>query len=113
MQKVKFGGNEYRVAFPALAICKLQDALGEIALSDIIIRLGQGKFDLKLWITVLWAGLLHEDSTLTFEDVTKIVDLKQNNEFMTSMAAVFKEFNESCEPFLVTRENSKNAKSPA
>jgi len=113
MTTVKFGGNSYTVEYPYEAFCAMQDALGIDDIAEVFAKFKGSNF--KMIATMLWAGLLKADDTLTIKDVYKILELATEGEIYNATLAMYEEFAKSFAQKVApkeTNEKAKNANSP-
>ena len=70
---VKFGDKVYHLHYDLNAFAELEEIYGNV--ETAMNKLCEGK--VKAIINVLWAGLLHENESLTQKEVGKMFDLSQ------------------------------------
>jgi len=70
---VKFGDKTYHLHYDLNAFAELEEIYGSV--ETAMNTLADGS--VRAIINVLWAGLLHENETLTQKDIGKMFDLSQ------------------------------------
>lgn len=77
--------KERTMKYPVFSLIRLQKETG-IKLTDLSDP--EKAQDLEVIVSLIWAGLIHEDRELTIEDVGNMLDLSDLTEVSTVMAEV-------------------------
>lgn len=83
--KITICGKERTVKYPVFALIKLKKDTG-IQLKDLQDK--DKAEDLETIVSIIWAGLIHEDDSLTVEDVAKDIELDQLEEVAQKVTEV-------------------------
>lgn len=78
-------GVEREIRFTLNAMAELEDRYGSV--DEAFKQLDNNS--IKALRCVLWAGLIHEDPSLTEQQVGNLIDLQYMQELMTSLGAAF------------------------
>lgn len=83
--------KERTLAFPLMSLIRLKKEYG-IELKDLQ---DEAKAqDIETILTVIWAGLIHEDKELTVEDVGYMIDITELPEVSEKLSEIFRSMNE-------------------
>lgn len=85
---VNVAGKERTVKFPVFSVIKLEKERG-IKLSDL--QDEEKARDLETIVGLVWAGLLHEDPSLTFEEVAMDIELDELGDIAKKVTSVLSE----------------------
>lgn len=92
MKKVEIMLDKKRhLAYPVYALIKLKKEYG-IELKDLQDK--DKAEDLETILAVVWAGLIHEDKSLTMEELGFMLDITQLPEISQKIAEVFEAMNQ-------------------
>ncbi|MGE6629611.1 hypothetical protein [Bacillus sp. NPDC077027] len=83
--------KERNLAFPMMSLIRLKKEHG-VQIADLQDK--EKAQDMEVITAIIWAGLIHEDRELSFEDVAYMVDLSQLPEISKKLGEVFGELNE-------------------
>ncbi|WP_407708527.1 hypothetical protein ACIU4M_00765 [Bacillus altitudinis] len=86
-----FIDKERKLAFPMMSLIRLKKEHG-IQIADL--QDEKKAQDMEVITAIIWAGLIHEDRELTFEDVAYMIDLSQLPEISKKLGEVFGELGE-------------------
>lgn len=79
--------KERKLAFPLGALVRLKNEHG-IELKDL--QDNEKAQDIEVILSIIWAGLIHEDRDLTLEDVGYMVDISELPALSEKLGEVFK-----------------------
>jgi hypothetical protein len=82
--EVELGGKVRHIRYTMNALAEIEDNLG-VPLSEM----ESVKMTIKNVRVILWAGLIHEDKTLTIEEVGDMVDLENMEAVQEKVAEAF------------------------
>ncbi|MCM3639696.1 hypothetical protein M4D68_00865 [Priestia aryabhattai] len=82
--------KERKMAFPLMSLVRLKKEFG-IELKDLQDK--EKSQDVETILAIIWAGLIHEDRELTYEDVGYMVDVSQLSEVSEKLTEVFGSVN--------------------
>lgn len=83
--------KERTLAFPLMSLVRLKKEYG-IELKDL--QDEKKAQDIETILTVIWAGLIHEDRELTVEDVGYMIDITELPEVSEKLSEIFRSMNE-------------------
>lgn len=83
--------KERTLAFPLMSLIRLKKEYG-IELKDLA---DENKAqDIETILTIIWAGLIHEDKELTLDDVGYMIDITELPEVSSKLSEIFKSMTE-------------------
>lgn len=88
---VTIGDKERTLAFPVMSLIKLKKEFG-IQLSDLSDE--KKAQDMEVILAVIYAGLIHEDKELDFEELGYMIDITDLPKISEALSEVFKGMNE-------------------
>lgn len=88
--KVMIGETERTLAFPIMSLIKLKKDHG-IELKDLSNK--DKAQDMETILAIIWAGLIHEDKELDFEELGYMVDISDLPEISKKLSEVFAGIN--------------------
>lgn len=87
---VFIGEKERNLAFPIMSLIKLKKEFG-IELKDLS---DENKAqDMETILSIIWAGLIHEDKDLNFEELGYMIDITDLPEISEKLSEVFSGMN--------------------
>ncbi|MEH7117214.1 hypothetical protein V7128_07300 [Neobacillus vireti] len=87
MKKVEITLDKVRhLAFPMMSLIKLKKEFG-IQLTDL--QDEKKAQDMEVITAIIWAGLIHEDRELSFEDVAYMIDVSMLPEVSAKLSEIF------------------------
>jgi hypothetical protein len=89
--KVIIGEKERTLAFPIMSLIKLKKEFG-IQLKDL--QDEEKAQDMETILAIIYAGLIHEDKELDFEELGYMIDITDLPEISQKLSEVFKGMNE-------------------
>lgn len=81
---ITLGGKKRNIRFTLNSLAEIEDSIG-VPLS----RLSEVELGVKTVRAMLWAGLIHEDETLTEREVGNMVDFENLEEVQTKVSEAF------------------------
>jgi hypothetical protein len=89
--KVVIGDKERTLAFPIMSLIRLKKEFG-IQLKDLQDK--EKAEDMEVILAIIYAGLIHEDKELSFEELGYMIDITDLPEISEKLSEVFKGMNE-------------------
>ncbi|MED4619450.1 hypothetical protein [Priestia megaterium] len=79
-----------KLAFPLMSLIRLKKEHG-IELKDLQDK--EKAQDIETILTIIWAGLIHEDKELSVEDLGYMIDITELPEISEKLTSIFNEMN--------------------
>ncbi|MGG4390487.1 hypothetical protein ABEU97_20345 [Priestia megaterium] len=79
-----------KLAFPLMSLIRLKKEHG-IELKDLQDK--EKAQDIETILTIIWAGLIHEDKELSLEDLGYMIDITELPEISEKLTSIFNEMN--------------------
>ena len=106
MRKIKIGEKEYSVHYGQNAICAIENELDE-SINEFLERLRSNGIRLADIRTMVWAGLLKENRSITPEEVGELCDAA-GVKLMDLLPECIKEFDASFARFIPEDKESED-----
>lgn len=89
-KKVTLNGKERTMKYPVYSMVRMQEEQG-VSINDL--QDEKKSQDMRVILSIIWAGLIHEDPTLTMEDLGNNIDIADLPELAKSMGEIFESMN--------------------